>query len=103
MVEYFVDRAGAIITRERVRDLGRALTLRTDMLSTNAFVRSFWWSEAKSELAVILTAADVIAIDAVRNGLCSGFSRPQEKRSRSDETWWLWNGLPRCTKSPRAA
>ena len=64
--EYFVDGAGAYVTRERVRDLGRALTLRTDILPTNTFFRSFWPPEAKKELATALGDADMMALGALR-------------------------------------
>ena len=45
--EYFVDHAGAYVMRERVRDLGYALTLRTDILATNTFFRSLWSPDEK--------------------------------------------------------
>jgi hypothetical protein len=63
--EYFVDDAGAYVMRERVRDLGHALTLRTDILSTNTFFRSFWSPDAKRELATLLGAADMVALGAL--------------------------------------
>jgi hypothetical protein len=66
--EYFVDHAGTYIVRERIRDLGRAFTLRTDILPTNTFLRSFWSVEAKNELAVILAAADAMALGTQRGG-----------------------------------
>ena len=34
---YFVDHHGAYVTREHIRDLGHAFTLRTDILPTDAF------------------------------------------------------------------
>jgi len=65
--EYFVDRAGAYVRRERVRDIGHALTLRTDILPTSAFLRSFWAIEAKKELATMLATIDMIAIESARD------------------------------------
>jgi len=67
--EFFIDHAAAYVMRERVRDLGHALTLRTDILPMNAFLRSPWSTEAKRELAEILAAVDVIEIDAIRGPL----------------------------------
>ena len=61
--EYFVDHHGAYVTREHIRDLGRAFTLRTDILPTNAFFRSFWSADAKKELAIILAAVDASALE----------------------------------------
>ena len=63
--EYFIDRAGAYVRRERIRDLGHALTLRTDILPTNTFFRSFWSAEAERELKIILAAADVVALETL--------------------------------------
>ena len=61
---YFVDHHGAYVTREHIRDLGHAFTLRTDILPTDAFFRSFWSAGAKKELAIILTAVDAAALEA---------------------------------------
>ena len=63
--KYFVDHAGAYVMRERVRDLGHALTLRTDILPTNTFFRSLWSPDAKRELATVLGAADLVALGAL--------------------------------------
>ena len=63
--EYFVDHAGAYVRRERIRDLGQAFTLRTDILPTNTFFRSFWSAEAKKELGIILAAADALALETL--------------------------------------
>ena len=63
--EYFVDHAGAYVMRERVRDLGYALTLRTDILPTNTFFRSLWSPDAKRELATVLGDADIVALGAL--------------------------------------
>ena len=52
--EYFVDHAGAYVRRERIRDLGQAFTLRTDILATNTCFRSLWSTEAEKELGNIL-------------------------------------------------
>jgi hypothetical protein len=60
--EYFVDHAGAYVMRERIQDLGRAVTLRTDILPTNGFFRSVWSPDAKRELAIVLGAVDAIAL-----------------------------------------
>ena len=65
--EYFVDSAGAFVRRERVRDIGHALTLRTDILPTSAFLRSLWAVEAKTELANIFHATDMIEIESARD------------------------------------
>jgi|tagenome__1003787_1003787.scaffolds.fasta_scaffold20553676_1 hypothetical protein len=51
--EYFVDPAGAYVMRERIQDLGRPLTLRTDILPTRTFFRSFWSPDAKRALASV--------------------------------------------------
>jgi hypothetical protein len=64
--EYFVDHAGAYVMRERIRDLGQALTVRTDILPTNTFFRSFWSPDAKRELATVLGATDMVALGALR-------------------------------------
>ena len=63
--EYFVDHAGAYVRRERIRDLGQAFPLRTDILPTNTFFRSFWSAEAKKELGIILAAADALALETL--------------------------------------
>src|SRR3954462_13978423 len=60
--QYFVDGAGAYVMRERIQDVGRALTLRTDILPTSTFFRSIWSPDAKKELATILDAADLVAL-----------------------------------------
>ena len=60
--EYFVDHAGAYVVRERIRDLGRAVTLRTDILPTNTFFRSVWLPDAKRKLATVLDAANAVAL-----------------------------------------
>ena len=60
--EYFIDHAGAYVRRERIRDLGQAITLRTDILPTNTFFRSFWSAEAKKELGIILAVFDAVEL-----------------------------------------
>lgn len=58
--EYFLD-GGAYVRRERVLDAGQALTVRTDILPTTAFFRSFWSDDAKKELTIVLATADAAA------------------------------------------
>jgi len=70
--EYFIDHAGAYVMRERIRDLGRTLTLRTDILPANTFFRSFWSPDAKRELATLLGAADMAALGALRTAPQAG-------------------------------
>ena len=64
--EYFVDHGGVYVRRERVRDIGCSITFRTDILSTHAFFRSFWSTDAKKELTIILATADATALEALR-------------------------------------
>ena len=63
--EYFVDHAGAYVRRERIRDIGQAVTLRTDIVPTITFFRSFWSAEAKKELGIILAASDALALETL--------------------------------------
>ena len=63
--EYFVDHAGAYVRSERIKDIGQAFTLRTDILPTNTFFRSFWSAEAKKELGIILAASDALALETL--------------------------------------
>ena len=85
--EYFVDSAGAIVTRERVRDLGRALTLRPTCFRQTRFFEAFGQARQKvnsrSYLPPLMLLRSMPCVMARYNALTLAKKRPLSDETRS--------------------